>query len=328
MEHLKPDQIDAFRGRTLSAGALLDASRHLKQCPECRASLVARGSAAQMPALLAATGNPHLSYEELEGYVDRRLSAGARGRVVTHLELCADCRNEADDLGRFRQEFQPPRRRQLKRWPVAIGIAAALVVIGILVKQQAPPDQYAGLVDRTLAAGRMDVPAGVMALRGSGSLLRGEGGATFQLKSPLATAVLSAQPEFAWSAAAPSARYTISIYDESHQRADQSAPIEETHWTPLKPLVTGRVYEWQVRAQTGDTTLIAPGAGGPAARFLIVDAAEVKRLTEASLKFPEDRLLLGILYAQAGALDEAEGHLAEAGTKGLALLTFVRSLRQ
>src|SRR5690349_9183635 len=93
--HLNYDQLESYRRRTLLPDALLEADRHLAQCEQCRAKLPGAGAARHMSALIAATGSPHLSFEDLEAYANGTLQLADRPRVITHLDLCPACRDEA-----------------------------------------------------------------------------------------------------------------------------------------------------------------------------------------------------------------------------------------
>lgn len=330
MDHLSLDQIEAYLARTLPAVELLETDRHLRQCAECRKKTLSRKAPRQMASLAAATGSPHLSYEDLEAFAGGTLAGAGREHAITHLGLCAQCREEADDLSAYRREFRPPPAPAASRWWTAMAAIAAMIVIGagirMLFQRPVAGDPYAGLVDRAVAAGRVEVAANVLALRGTGAALRGEPGAGFRLISPVGTAVLSVLPEFRWEPAGAEARYTVSVYDSGQQRVEQSPAIAGTHWTPSKPLAAGEVYQWQVRAEAGGRTALAPGAQGPQGLMLVLGAAEASRLKEAARRFPADHLLLGVLYARAGVLDAAEREFAAAGGKGAGLLAFVRGL--
>jgi hypothetical protein len=120
----------------------------------------------------------------------------------------------------------------------------------------------------------------------------------------------------------------VSIFDDQQKRVEQSGELTATHWKPATDLAPGKVYEWQVRATAGDTTELAPGAGGAAARFLVLDAAAATRLRQLADRHSGDHLLLGVLYAQAGALDLAESELASAGERGARLLAYLRGIRR
>ena len=236
MHHLTATQLVAYRQRSLEPEALLDADLHLEDCAQCRAQL-APGKA-YLAAFLPSTGSPHLRYEELEAYVDGKLAPNQRSAVVTHLELCPQCQSEADDLARFRRDFRPPPIQKSNRRLFVIGGLAAAALVAILLRQPPPkpPDQYAGLVDRTLAAGSIGVPASVLALRGQAGTLRGPAATTFALVSPQATAVPETDPGLSWTSAGAAASYVVSVFDQNQERVAQSSPLAALGWKVSPPL--------------------------------------------------------------------------------------------
>jgi hypothetical protein len=130
--HLSDDTLKSYRGRTLTPTALLDADDHLAECEGCRARLAGEAAAAaatvtpaasaavarvgsNAPAVVLAgalsrdaaddldAGRPfHMSADLLGGYVDGTLDEIDAEIAESHLASCAKCREEAEDLRRFR----------------------------------------------------------------------------------------------------------------------------------------------------------------------------------------------------------------------------------
>ena len=67
----------------------------------------------------------------------------------------------------------------------------------------------------------------------------------------------------------------------------------------------GKVYLWQLTASVRGTRITAPRPPAPEARFLVAPVSERSRLADLAARFPEEHVLLGVLYAQAGALADA-----------------------
>ena len=289
----------------------------------------------QLSSLPPVTGTSHPNYKQLEDFAADRLSSADRTQVANHLELCHRCRADAAEALLFRRAIKPPHIRILTRGRVA---AAALVAITIgyfvfsgMRNADAAADQilaYARLVDRTVTENNIDVPAGILSLRGTTLDVRTEQVRRFRLNSPLATAVLVTRPEFSWESLGERARYTVSVFDQNLDRIDHSSALAETRWRPTMRLEAGRVYEWQVRAEVDGLTMISPGPEGPRARFAILSEAAMADFKRAQRIAPLDHLLLGILSAKAGALDEAESELSAAGARGSRLFLYLRSLRR
>jgi hypothetical protein len=78
-------------------------------------------------------------------------------------------------------------------------------------------------------------------------------------------------------------------------------------WT-APPLARGQVYSWQVKAIRDGQEFIAPRSPAPEAKFRILDRARAAEVVRARRDY-SSHLLLGLLYARAGLLDEAEHEL-------------------
>jgi hypothetical protein len=162
-----------------------------------------------------------------------------------------------------------------------------------------------------LRAGVAEPPADLADLGGGPEALMGAAsGAPFRLIGPLATVTVSERPAFRWEPLAGAEAYEVSIFDDALRPVARSPSLERTDWTPDEPLSRGRTYLWQVTARHGAESVTAPAPPAPAARFRVLDGATARRLETASRDHPGSHLLLGILYGQAGAREEAIAHLA------------------
>jgi hypothetical protein len=365
VDHLTEEELRQYRRRTMPSPALLEADDHLARCSECRRSLErtepdAAGDVALWRALTAAEppSQQHLSHEELLAFAQDqgkgRGSAADRRKVTEHLESCADCRADSEDLSRFRAELEdrpkPDRITNIRRrpaWfvPVWAG-AAAVILIGIFVglrfyrgTGQPQPNVVAQLTDaggaiRLDSSGRLVTPAPLEAADAAkikdalisrriepaavltqlasppGQLLGGPTGPSRSaLVAPVATAVASDQPVLRWRPFGDFGQYVISIYDARYQKVAQSPSLRQTEWRPDHPLPRGSIYTWQVMADSKHGPLRAPVPPEPEARFEVLPQSEADQLEKAQRERPGSHLLLGILYAQAGALDDSEREL-------------------
>jgi hypothetical protein len=92
-------------------------------------------------------------------------------------------------------------------------------------------------------------------------------------------------------------------------------------------LVRGRTYAWQVAASAGEKEIIAPRPPEPPARFMVAEASAAARLR----RLPSSPLARGVLYANAGLLDDAEREFKSIGPGGEGadhVEAFVAQLRQ
>jgi anti-sigma factor RsiW len=98
--HIDPDTLERFVAKTLTAREIAAVDEHLAQCRDCRQTAVALAdptATGRMWARLRTTVL-HVSYEQLEAYVDNTLSAAGRQTVEAHLRACAGCARELEDL--------------------------------------------------------------------------------------------------------------------------------------------------------------------------------------------------------------------------------------
>jgi hypothetical protein len=77
-----------------------------------------------------------------------------------------------------------------------------------------------------------------------------------------------------------------------------------------KILVEGVIYSWQVKAFRNGEEVLSPTPPAPEARFKVLDRKLAKELVSAQRNHDEFHLALGILFARAGALDDAERELS------------------
>jgi hypothetical protein len=167
------------------------------------------------------------------------------------------------------------------------------------------------LVKQTLTTQRIDAPRTLAELIGKSSVLMGpaDEGHPFALLGPVGTVVMSDRPTFRWRALDGAVSYLVRVYDADFNEVAASPPLSETAWTVTRSLERGRTYSWQVTARIGDREIISPVKPAPDARFMILDQAKANELAEAKNAGAGSRLTMGVLYAQAGLLDDAEREL-------------------
>src|SRR6185503_7402327 len=88
-----------------------------------------------------------------------------------------------------------------------------------------------------------------------------------------------------------------------------SPELTSHSWTPSQSLSLGNVYSWQVKAVKDGQEFKSPGPPAPQARFRILDREKANELAKARRAHPSSHLALGLLYAEAGLLKEAEQEL-------------------
>jgi hypothetical protein len=164
-----------------------------------------------------------------------------------------------------------------------------------------------------LESGRLSLPLALSDLTGRQGALLGPGGApAFHLASPVATVVLDTRPTLRWTALPGSPTYTVTLQDQSTGDTINSPPLQRTEWAPEQILTRGRTYAWQVAASAGGQEVVAPRPPDPPVRFVIADVASASRLEH----LPASPLVRGVLYANAGLLDDAEREFRMIGAGG------------
>jgi hypothetical protein len=170
---------------------------------------------------------------------------------------------------------------------------------------------YQQMVKEALRTERLVQPGSLAGLNRRGSSLMGadEQGNQFSLSAPVSKVVLSDRPTFRWTQLAGASGYVVEIYDEQFSLVAKSQTLPDTQWAPAQPLPRGGVYAWQVKASKDGQEVQAPKPPAPQARFRVLQQAQAAEILRARRSPTPSHLTLGLLYAQAGLLDEAEQEL-------------------
>ncbi len=163
-------------------------------------------------------------------------------------------------------------------------------------------------VQMALATGRLEIPAEVKSLRAKGgNLLSGKPGeAAFAVVAPQGVMIESDQPRLQWSSLSGAKQYVVTITDQSFNEVARSQSLTTTNWIPQK-LERGRAYQWQVTATTAEgKELTAPSPAAPEARFKVISNDALSTVRRARQRYAASHLELGVIYARAGLLADAE----------------------
>jgi hypothetical protein len=86
-----------------------------------------------------------------------------------------------------------------------------------------------------------------------------------------------------------------------------SGALSGAEWTPpAGALAHARAYVWQVTASRGSDAITAPAQDAPEACFEVLEDREARELDAAQRVAGDSHLALGVTYARAGLLEEAE----------------------
>lgn len=126
---------------------------------------------------------------------------------------------------------------------------------------------------------------------------------------PVAKVLMITRPTFRWSPMEGAANYVVEVYGSNFNVVATSPQLTGQSWVIPQALSPGKVYAWQVKAVKDGQEFISPRPPAPQARFRILDQAKADELTKAKRAYPSSHLTLGLLYAEAGLLKEAEQEL-------------------
>jgi hypothetical protein len=128
----------------------------------------------------------------------------------------------------------------------------------------------------------------------------------FSVLEPVGSVSLSDRPAFRWSAMEGATGYVVEVYDDQFKLAASSQQLTNRSWTIQQPLPRGKVYSWQVKAIKDGQEITSPRPPAPQAKFRVLNQSKANELARAKRSYPSSHLTLGLLYADAGLLKEAE----------------------
>jgi hypothetical protein len=180
-EHVNEQQLREYRDRTLAGGEMVVVDAHLRGCEPCRKTLAALADKASTVSVLAGIDQArfrHLSYEQMDDWVEDRLDPGGRELVMAHIGVCSPCARQliayqeyAPKMAAPIQTMMLPATQPLKvkqPWwsfltqpQYALGAAAliAFFVILPLSRHSAPPEQMGAIVAPAGTSVESTIPA-------------------------------------------------------------------------------------------------------------------------------------------------------------------------
>jgi hypothetical protein len=179
---------------------------------------------------------------------------------------------------------------------------------GELSGAESLPPAYRKMVKEALTSPRIERSSELKGLSRPPSALKGEGkeDGNFSVIEPAGKVILTDRPAFRWSSLEGASAYVVEVYDEQFSLVASSPQVKGNSWGPQQPLPRGRLYAWQVKAIKDGQEFTSPRPPAPQARFRILDGAKAVELMRARRAYPSSHLTLGLLYSEAGLLDEAE----------------------
>lgn len=342
MPHMDDALLDRLARRDVDEEELRGIEEHFADCSACAQRAADRAGAARAQLrrhLLADAPAPlkHPDRDELARFTRRALDPAAAEIVEAHLDECEAC---ARIIGETRIRRRVVARRA---WLAAAAAAIAIAILAALLTRRtaAPPiveppivkqepsdgrtqppaprgvqiaagyadPEWNALVQDATETGRLALPPDLGELRGDLDVVRGSGAEGEHL-SPAGKVVDDVRPEFSWPPR-EGATYTVFVFDGDREIA-RSPALHTPRWIASSDLPRGRTLTWQVEAERGENIETIPRPPAPAARFRVITKEEQRDLSRARELHPGDDLLLGLLYARAGMLDEARASMERA----------------
>jgi hypothetical protein len=109
-QHLDAAALDRYRRRGASPAELLDADAHLASCARCYEAVRSDAETIDLPS---ADGPEHVTYEELEAFVDGQAEPLDRELIAAHVAFCTICSEELADLAEMRDGLEARQPRSL-----------------------------------------------------------------------------------------------------------------------------------------------------------------------------------------------------------------------
>ena len=163
-------------------------------------------------------------------------------------------------------------------------------------------------VRSALTSQTVEIPAEVNKLRSARGVLMGgpDTGIPFKINGPVGKIIESQRPNLSWQPLNDAESYRVEIYDDNFNKVAASPSLKTNKWTVDRLLSRGKVYQWQVIATRGGEEIKSPVRPAPEAKFLIADSSHFAEIERARRSAGNSHLILGIVYANAGLLDEAQ----------------------
>jgi hypothetical protein len=206
----------------------------------------------------------------------------------------------------------PPTQPTQETAPVIVrlndgGLSLALDVRGQLAGVDQWPAEYRRMAADALSDQKAPGSPLLAGLSRPGSPLMGGGneGRRFAIIEPAGKVLLTDRPAFKWTRLDGAGAYVVEIYDAQFNLVVSSPALTDLSWKAPQ-LARGKVYLWQVKATSGGQEFIAPHPTASQAKFRILDQAAASEIARARRDYGSSHLLLGLLYARAGLLAEAE----------------------
>ena len=106
--------------------------------------------------------------------------------------------------------------------------------------------------------------------------------------------------------AASDRRYRVAVFDADYEEIARSEPLNDTSWTPSKPLPASVDLSWHVVAETDVGEMSSAGSDRAEAVFRVLTPKETAEVEAGAAHYRGSHLFRGLLYSRHGLLHDAE----------------------
>jgi len=285
----------------------------------------------------------------LERYIQGTLPEAEARRFEEHYFDCPACLAQVEALQAVAQQLgsQPQKpRRAVIPWPVRVALPAAIAA-GLVIAffgfhpSKKPAEQANGAelhdgnlrlsldkagqlrgadglaqedrdaLQAALTTGRLeaDLPSNLVASKAETMLGDTAAAPKFKVMSPVDRVVSDDRPIFSWESMAGASGYRVRVYAGGYTKVAESPVLHGLSWHCPVALARGQNYTWTVTASGPAGEVRTPAPPQPEAVFQVMAAGPAAGIESAMRGPANDHLLLAVLYAKAGALDEARTEL-------------------
>jgi hypothetical protein len=303
--HISREQLVQYRNRALLPQELVAVDGHLGGCQECRIQLA--GLDAPPESAITAVRESrfdHISYEQMDAWVEDTLDQTERELVLSHIGLCAPCARQLKAYEKYAPVMAAPipqkgapaaiqlaqpitfgdKIRAMFRMPQIAMIAAAVALVAIVSPLIMEKSNSTNVVKTEMESLGTQRPASLDGLAPNTDT---------NLLYPVSEVVEEQQPILRWKSFGGS--YTIAVFDADGKRIARSPVLNDTHWLVPVLLKRGTEYRWQIVGDGQTRT----------ATFRVLSEADQRKLSEVREKRP-GALAVGAAAQQMGLLSIAQ----------------------
>jgi anti-sigma factor RsiW len=287
--HPSHEQLMKYRDRGLPPAELLSVDAHLGTCPDCRRGLAETANLASSNAMISAVREAradHLTYDQMDAWVEGELESSEREFVMAHIGLCPPCARQLQAYESYAPVMSAPvrippatpltlvnRLRAFFSAPGTVALTAAAVAVAVLgplaviKRTESARSEFTASLRTGNTTSSTTPSLDTAELDAVPSSLRGGAMAALDTQSserpaalaglspnsdvnldyPVSEVIVETTPELRWK---PFARsfYVASIYNSQRILVARSPMILQTHWQPPVRLTRGAIYTWEVQA--------------------------------------------------------------------------------